>query len=79
MRFIHGVTGCKIGRGSAEIETDTEISLRIVDCADAHVSIRVGTHPESARLTPEEAYVVSRLLVEAADRAKTRTTEAVTE
>ena len=69
MRFINGVTGCKKGSGVAEIESDDQISIRIVDCEDSRIAVRVGAHPESARLTPEEARHVAMLLTEAADRA----------
>lgn len=73
MRHIIGITGCKKGAGSQEIESDDEISVRIVDCADGYVAIRVGTHPESARMTPEEARHIALLLTEAAERAEGRT------
>lgn len=72
MRFINGVTGCKKGRGAEEIESVDQISVRIVDCEDTQVALRVGTQNESARLTPEEARHIAMLLTEAADRADSR-------
>lgn len=69
MRFIHGVTGCRKGIGSKEIESDDEVCVRVVDCSDGFIALRVGIHPESARMTPEEARHVARLLTDAADRA----------
>lgn len=72
MRHIIGITGCKIGRGPDEIESKDEISVRVVDCADQLIALRIGTHSESVRMTPEEARHVACLLNDAADRAETR-------
>lgn len=72
MRFIHGLSGIQKGIGPKEIEGDDEISVRIIDCAEAFVALRIGTQPDGARLTPEEARHIAMLLTEAADRADSR-------
>lgn len=72
MRFITGISGCQKGDGVKEIENGDQISVRIVDCEDAFVALRVGTQSYSARMTPEEARHTAMLLNEAADRADNR-------
>lgn len=70
MRFIHGISGCQKGDGVSELFDGAETtSVRVVDTADGQIAIRIGTHPESARLTPEEARHIGHLLADAADRA----------
>lgn len=68
MRFIKGITGCKKGIGISEIETNNEISVRVIDAADGSIALRIGVNPESAKLNSEEARHIAMLLTEAADR-----------
>lgn len=70
MRYIKGLAGCQKGAGNAELEANGTVSVRVVDSTDNLVALRIGTHPECARLTPEEARHVSSLLTEAADRVE---------
>jgi hypothetical protein len=72
MRHINGIAGCKKGIGARELETKDEISVRIIDCADDHLALRIGTHNEGARLSWREAEHIATLLLEAAVRAKCR-------
>src|SRR5262245_20893661 len=69
MRHINGITGCAKGKGIAEIESEIETSVRVIDCQDRFVALRIGAHDHSARLTPEQARHVATLLIEAAERA----------
>jgi len=72
MRFIHGLSGCKKGEGSKETEDDGDVSVRVIDCADAFVALRIGNHPNSARMTSEECRYIAELLIDAAGRADRR-------
>jgi hypothetical protein len=72
MRRINGIAGCKKGEGAKEIEDEGEVSVRVVDCVDNYIAIRIGTHPESARLSSDEARHLASLLNDAADRAEAR-------
>jgi len=72
MRHIIGLAGCQKGSGPAELESGDLISVRIVDCEDNHIALRIGINPDAARLTVDEAEHISRLLAEAAVRARSR-------
>lgn len=72
MRYINGISGCQKGEGVKEIETKDQISVRVIDCEGPLVALRVGVHPESALMTPEEARCIADLLNDAAIRADER-------
>jgi len=72
MRHITGLAGCPKGSGSCEMEDEGTVSVRVVDAADQYVALRIGTHPECARLTPVEARHIANLLRAAAARAEKR-------
>lgn len=72
MRLITGITGCEKGDGVREIENDAETSVRIVDCADEMIALRIGTQEHSARMTADEARHLAKLLNDAADRTQDR-------
>lgn len=68
MRHINGIAGCQKGSGPKELENDEETCVRIIDTADNMVALRIGTHPDCVRMTPDEAMHLSKLIKEAAVR-----------
>lgn len=72
MREIHGLAGLMSGVGKEVLADEGGISVRIVDGIDNLVAMRVGEHPCAARMSPDEAEVVSRLLKESAKRCRER-------
>jgi hypothetical protein len=60
------------GVGKEVLADQQGISVRIVDGRDNFVAIRVGEHPYVARMSPDEADVVARMLKESAKRCRDR-------
>lgn len=73
MRFVVGLAGCQKGQGAKEVNGgDDLVGVRVIDCVDDFVAMRIGTHSDSVRMTPDEARYVAEKLCEAASRAEDR-------